>query len=626
MIRRTLCLVVLLALMVGAVGLGTAPATAAPHKAAVVANADLLPADTAVYFDLKTGDWEKTVNFVLDTVQKVTGTRPDTSMVYGDIDRSLTQAFGRPATFEKDILSWLGDHLTVGFRVTDQQLAAIKSNSPSAQQALQSPEFLVLVQVKDDAAAQTFITDTMTAMGKTNVTFTNRTDTIGGNAATIYDQSSSCTTTCGSIVLTKGLLVIGTKQSVTDMTAMINDKKPTLNDDANFNKVAKALKPNNLMTLSITPRGYLLYLYGIQMSMSQMRTFSSGAATPDPNADAAMQKSMQMAQDAISAIEGQAIAARMDGKVLALDIAQSVNMQALTKVYANYGMSGNLLQNLTLKPIEAKLADQIPAKALAAVVASGLPSLYDGIKEALQFSGKLSAQMTPPGGRNQMDVEQISRAFDQFEAFLKLQFNLDVHDDILSWMNGEFALYMLFNPTGTLAKASRSQWPFDHVLLIQTSDAAKTTSFLAKLNAGLEANAKLKPESAGDNLFRVTVGSGTNTAEIGYGLVGNTFVVSTGTALDGAGAAVKGDGVLSGNAVWKNAQASMVKPTTQVWFVNFTEIAPLVRALVTVQGSGNRSDTKAALAALDMLESASITTSPMGADGVTTSSAQIVLK
>jgi len=625
MIRRTLCLVVLLALLVGAVGLGTAPATAAPRKAAVVANADLLPADTAVYFDLKTGDWEKTVNFVLDTVQKVTGTRPDTSMVYGDIDRSLTQVLGRPATFEKDILSWLGDHLTVGFRVTDQLLADIKANSPNAQKGLQSPEILVLVQVKDDAAAQTFITDTMTAMSKSGVMFANRTDTIGGNAAMIYEQSGNCTP-CGSIALTKGLLVLGTKQSVTDMAAMVNGKKPTLNDDANFNKVTKALQPNNLMTLAITPRAYSLYLYGIQMSMSQMRTFSSGAATPDPNADAAMQKSMQMAQDAIAANEGMAIAARMDGKVLALDTVQSVNMQAFTKALTAYGISDKLLQNLTLKPVEAKLAEQIPAKALAALVASGLPGLYDGIKEGLKLSGTFSAQMTPPGGRNQMDVEQITKAFDQFEAFLKLQFNLDVHDDILSWMNGEFALYMLFNPTGTLAKASRSQWPFDHVLLIQTSDAAKTTNFLAKLNAGLEANAKLKPESAGDNLFRLTVGSGANAAEIGYGLVGNTFVVSTGTALDSAGAAVKGDGVLSGSAVWKNAQASMVKPTTQVWFVNFTEIAPLVKALVTVQGGSNRSDTKAALALLDMLESASITTSPMGADGVTTSSAQIVLK
>ncbi len=626
MLRRTLCLGLLLALVVGAVGLGTAPVIAAPHRAAVVANADLLPADTAVYFDLKTGDWEKTVNFVLDTVQKVTGTRPDTKTIYGDIDRSLTQALSRPATFEKDILSWLGDHLTFGYRISDQLLADIKANSPKAQQELQSPEFLVVIQVKDDAAAQTFITDTLAAASKSgNITFPSRTDTIGGNAATIYDQAG-CTTVCASIALTKGLMVIGTKQSVSDMAAMINGKKPTLNDDANFNKVAKALKPNNLMTLAIAPRAYALYLYGIQTSISQMRTFYSSMATPDATAAANAQKTMQMLQDTFAAIEGQAIAVRMDGKVLALDMAQSVNMQALTKLYASYGLSDKLLQNFTLKAIDAKLADQIPSKALVAVVASGLPGLYDGIKESLKLSAKFSAQMTPPGGRNQFDAEQIAKAFDQFEAFLKLQFDLDVHDDILSWMNGEFALYMLFNPTGTLAKASRSQYPFDHALLIQTGDAAKTENFLSKLNAGLETNAKLKAESAGDNLFRVTIGSGSNAAEIGYGLVGNTFVVATGTALNGAAAAIKGDGVLSGNAVWKNAQASMVKPTTQVWFLNFTEIAPLVKAMAAVQGSGSRSDTKAALALLDMLESASITTSPLGADGVNTASFQIVLK
>ncbi len=60
--------------------------------------------------------------------------------------------------------------------------------------------------------------------------------------------------------------------------------------------------------------------------------------------------------------------------------------------------------------------------------------------------------------------------------------------------------------------------------------------------------------------------------------------------------------------------------------INFTEIAPLVKAMAAVQGSGSRSDTKAALALLDMLESASISTSPLGTDGVTTASLQIVLK
>jgi hypothetical protein len=317
----------------------------------------------------------------------------------------------------------------------------------------------------------------------------------------------------------------------------------------------------------------------------------------------------------------------MDNKVLGLDFVQSINMEAMAKLYADLGLSENLIKNLTPKAIESTLAGQIPAKALAAVISSSLPQLYEGFKEGLSVSGKMMEGMMPgmagmPRG-GMPDFQDIQKGFDQFEAALKAAFDLDLRQDIFSWMTGEFALYMLYNPSGSLAKMPNGQtWPFDHTLLFQTSDAAKTKSFLTKLNAGIEKTAKLKPTSAGQDLYQIEPPDG---PAIAYGLVGNTFLVTTGSGLSAASAAIKGDGVMSNETAWKNALSSMVKPTSQVWFVNFTQIVPLVKSIVALQND-QRESTKQGLAVLELLESASISGGVMLPDGMSVASMQIVLK
>jgi hypothetical protein len=209
-------------------------------------------------------------------------------------------------------------------------------------------------------------------------------------------------------------------------------------------------------------------------------------------------------------------------------------MEAMTKLYKDLGLSENLIKNLTPKPIESALAAQIPAKALAAVISSGLPQLYDGFKEAMGLSNKMMQGMMQgmPRGRGP-DFEDIQKGFEQFETALKVMFDLDLRQDVFSWMSGEFALYMLYNPSGSLAKMPNGQsWPFDHTLLFQTSDAAKTKSFLTKLNAGIEKTAKLKPTSAGQDLYQIEPPNG---PAIAYGLVGNTFLITTGSGVNTCG-------------------------------------------------------------------------------------------
>jgi hypothetical protein len=617
MFKRTLSVVTLLALVLAAVGLGTTPATATPAAAqAGSPNAKLLPADTALYADFRTADLDKTVNFVLDTVQKVTGFRPGNP--YAQFDQSLTQFLGRPATFQKDVLSWLGDHVTVGLPITDAELASLKGNPTMMGQVFNRPNFLAIIAVKDDAAAKSFIDEVIEkSKSTTKMTFTTRTEDVAGAQVTVYDQGGLCETTCGSVALAKGYIVGGLTTAVNNLLDSLKAKKPTLADDANFGKLMSALKPDDLLTIYISPRFYQVQLAGME---TMLQTSSSTGMLATPQAGTGDQLAMLRA--ALEAIQGQAFALRMDGKVLSLNVAQSVNLDAISKIAQQLGLPEAMIKGAN-PPIEGKLVSQIPNKALALVVASGIPNIYQGIQAAMRMAGQMGNQMRAPRTPG-FDPAQIEKGIQQFEAALKVFFDLDVKQDILSWMNGEFALYMTYNPTGTLSKLPNgSSWPFDHALLIQTSDTAKTKNFLTKLNAGLEKNAKgttIKP--AGDDLYNLTTGDG---IEIGYGLVGDTFLLTTGSGLNIATAAIKGDGTLANSAEWKRAQATMLKPTSQIWYVNFSQITPLLKALAELNRN-NDAGSRQALAVLDLLESASLSGGVMQPDGLSLASLQITLK
>src|SRR5690349_20151810 len=82
-------------------------------------NANLLPANTALYIDFRTADLKQTISFFQGLAEKISG-QPLGTLVYDQLDKGLTDALKRPATFEKDVLSWLGDHITVGLPISDE--------------------------------------------------------------------------------------------------------------------------------------------------------------------------------------------------------------------------------------------------------------------------------------------------------------------------------------------------------------------------------------------------------------------------------------------------------------------------------------------------------------------------
>ena len=190
MLKRILIIVLLISLTATAAGIGAVHAK--PTQTVDLANADLLSADTSLYFDFRAADLNDTLSFIGDTYQKVTGSKlPD---IFAQVDQGLTQTLKRPASWAKDIQPWLGDHITLGLTVTDAQIAGMTSGSVSnAASSAFIPQFVVIISVKDAAAAAKFLKD-LAAASPSNPKFNTRTDTIGSDAITIYDQGGSCGT------------------------------------------------------------------------------------------------------------------------------------------------------------------------------------------------------------------------------------------------------------------------------------------------------------------------------------------------------------------------------------------------------------------------------------------------
>jgi hypothetical protein len=625
MLRRILILALLLVIVAGTAGLAPQPASAAPAKAVQDApNAALLPADTALYFDFKVGDLNKVTGFIGGLYQKIMGTpMPD---IYAEIDRGLSQGLKRDASFAKDIQPWLGDHISVGVRITDEQMTAIEGmmkdpSAPMSQGALM-PQYFVIVAVKDDAAAQKFLDEVIAkakeASPSMSSAVTTRTDTVNGAPATIYDQGGSCGTNCASFVIAKGFLMVGPTVAVNGAIEGYKSNAPKLDADPTFTKMLGALKPNNLLTFYMNPR---LYAYYFAMQAGMMRNLTRNLSeTPEAN-DAPPADPMKPMRALLSAIQGQAFGLRLEDKLIALDVAQGFDPKALEAAYAELGYPADLIKTASGQAIAYKVANQIPAKALAVVTAQGLGNLYKGLREGLKNASKIMAAqgMGQFGSTGQFD--QISGSFEKGEAALELAFDLNVDEDILSWMTGEFALFLNYSQRSDLGGKSGNPVPFDVALLIDSTDAAKTKSFIEKLNAGLTKN-KVTPESKGTDLFTVTH---ENAPTIGYGLVGNTFFVTNGSGLDAAVAAIKGDGTIANDPTWKNAQSQAVNPAAQFWYINLGQLSTIIKALAPADQLG-KTDNMRFMTLLDQFESFSISSGVVGADNLILGNAQLILK
>ncbi len=567
--HRLFCIFLLFMLIVGSTQVQPVAATPAA-KDDNTAFADYLPADTLFYANIRTTDFQKNVNTVLDWVGKLTGS-PLPVSPYAQIDQSLTQLLGRPASFEKDVLPWLGDHIAVGFMMAEADLSnpAILS-SPSQKLA-------VFVSVKDQAAGDAFLKDTLAKVQVTDATMKSSQVKVGSDTATLFTGASF------SVLQAKGYYVLGLPAGITAVIDTLNGKggSATLSADPNFVSTMKLLQPDNLVNVYLSARLYTLAMLGMQAFMMN-----------SPSGDNSAQQ-FAVIQGFLSAINGQAFGLRIDAKTLRFDVEQTYNNGKLKSAFQGIDSS---IGDIKLPALSEKWTDQIPGNTLFVFAASeGLAQLYQDFKTTLPQILSMTAS-------TKTQADQILSGINQAEGQIKLLYNLDPQKDVFSWMNGQFAFYVTYNPNSILvtqASSPSSAAPLDLTLLIKSTDVQKTTDFITKFNTGLKSMKDVTLKDAGNSFYTVSDKTGTG---VSYGLSDDTFVVTTSSGLDAATAALQGKDTLSANANWTNAQKGKVEQAAGVVWMNFDAILSAVKASAPA-GQEDSPQTRQTLTALGGLES-----------------------
>jgi hypothetical protein len=574
---------VLIAALVALAGIGIAPA--APARAAT-SLADLMPADTAFYFEMRTADLDGSINKVLDIVRKAD--IPVPANIYENIDDQLSITLKREFSVAKDLFPLLGDSLAVGVAITDEMIA-----DPSSQAGSQ-PGVLVALQIKDDAGFTKLFGELRELLQAQGIRLTSKETTYNGADATLYENRLVSV----SILQAKGLLLVGTTQTVDDAIAA----KSSLSKDAKFTKTINALPTNQFAKFWIGSR---LYQYQAAQAAALLDNPNS---TPMPGQD----RALELTNNIYKIIDGIAMGVRNDGKNFAFDVVSALNIEEASKL----DQIGELFTafNTNVTPVTFKLASQIPNTALGVIYGTNLAQIYNGIKTQLTAYQNLMSSISPG-----LDTPEIVRGFEEFESGLKENLDIDWQADVLPWLGGEFAVYGVYNPTSDFALSSKNQWPFDSVLVIKSSDKAKTKAFVDKLESFAGAIG-LKPAKVADGALSFNFPQ--SAFRLGVALVDDTFVVTSGTGLLAASDGINGKGILADSAVWKRASAPFGKDAASAYFLDLTQLNAVVTKIV---GDNAPADTKILLRVLGQFESATLYSTNFK-DGVTTGSAVITLK
>jgi len=342
------------------------------------------------------------------------------------------------------------------------------------------------------------------------------------------------------------------------------------------------------------------------------------AVTPTSTEPPTLEQSMQMLQQAFDVYDGIVIGLRGQGKVLAIDYGTAINIEAAQKLSTQLGYNVNMVAMYApQKPLTLKLFDQLPNDALAVIYGTDLAALYRALKvQALALDTMNLSRSTG------LNPGQAAEFFAQIESGLKENLELDINDDILSWLGGDFAAYTVFNQRSDLAAASRGQWPFDHVLLVDSSNPVKSTEFITKLNSASSAFGN-KPTrlSPGSFLFQTE-----NSFRVGLAQVGSTFVLSTGSALASATDAITGNfGQARSTRAWANAKTNIPADASQVLYLDISRIAAILNEQIAFRDMTLSQSDRQALHALDQFESALIYSAVKG-PGEMTGTAALILK
>lgn len=461
--------------------------------------------------------------------------------------------------FQNGVRSWLGDAIAFGLLDADSLIEAAMAEDMGMEAP--TPPYLVAVDIIDRAAAERAI-ETVLTYANMGTLFT----IIPGESYTVFKSTEASVNV--SLVITEDVILAGDKDSTAQMLEQIGS--PSLADEPAFT-AALGLLPAD---------GYNMMAYA---NLDDLMAFVMDQAVAEG-----------LSPDVMPPLAYTATALGLtvlDGPALAFDFAQPLTDPAAVD-------AGGFVYE-PLPALDMSFAQHIPANAVIAGQGSDLLALFEMVGETAEMGlAQFSEQMAympelddlPPGF--DFDAEEMLTDIEGSLAEAQAQFTamtgLDFQQDVLRWMDGNFAMFLGVDNDAALADPM-TQIPISFGAFVESSDAAASQQAVDGLATAVEElfiAEEVSPDEA--VLERSTIG-GANVLLATGDIDDEDFSVSVGFGADDkvfAGGTLEGlqavfapsDGGLAADPLFVAAQQYLVANTSALFYLNPQAIAPVILA------------------------------------------------
>lgn len=559
-------------------GAAVVPAAAVP-TADLTALADVFPAETSIFFALRTDDgYIDTLDGVLGRVNSVLPF-PMIPALRGLLD-DASGALG--GDFNTVFRSWLGDTAAIGVDIR-YVLDADPENDYLAA--------LLAIETTDSAAAESFWTMVMSEQGSIEEMYTVE----QRDGMTIYRPNTDGPQLDGTIPLAfaEGYMLFG------NLDISIG-AETTLAGEAAFADAMGAL-PNGDYNIGVYLDNSALFEANMAMMTDMGDMMNMGGM---------MDLFGALIENAGSTALGFTV---IEERSLTIDFAITTDLAAIAETI---GIDPALM---SATPIDPAFARFIPAGTPVVSHVTNLAGAYTAFIEGLRSGIALGAETS--GADADEAMAEIDSAIAGIEFAVRGATGLDLNDDILSWMTGDLALWVgiapAVNDATSLFGALASGLPVDFGILIDSSaDPDSAAATVEGLRSALEFAISQLPEEGstqieltndvigGSEVVVLTVldRSLPFPIELVIGADANVFVLGTRAAAEAALNPVNG---LDADPAFQEALAYALPNTVQVHYLSGTPFLPLL-ALVAEEGGGS-DDVEMAAALVGLVSSSSIT-------------------
>jgi hypothetical protein len=207
----------------------------------------------------------------------------------------------------------------------------------------------------------------------------------------------------------------------------------------------------------------------------------------------------------------------LDGRSLVLDFAIRN-----TEIVSDFGLD---------KPVNPDFARWMPANTVLSIHLRDLSAYYQAFLSALRLT--ISGQAA---------LRAFELALQQFEDALRTSLGLDLNEDILSWLTGDFAFFVAHTPQERslleLGIDPSLRLPFvgyDFGLVTEATDPEKVAKLIAALGDALEVSLRNAPNAtvtADEKRITITISvpNLTTPVEVAIGFNDSVFYIATGAA------------------------------------------------------------------------------------------------